>query len=779
MGHIKTTPQEDQLGRPSGIELLEITYGGKESPFGGLDTSEPPAYIAPNCFTSADGFIIVDGKLCVASLQQLGIRGNPFGTATPNLLGFGTFYNSVFGQLNYAFAYSATPFVGPPSGVNYIFYIFSWTPENTLFNNLDTLPVTLYDATSIVQQASLTLDCIGTTTVAPTTGSGATGNITSVNAQGNITGITVTGGSGYGVGDVVEVMQGSNITGWVRVLTLTGTAIATVSIFNAGVNYTTGAITTSSVENQSVAGVKIIGPSGIQTVTVPSWVSGFNRKQVVASMVGPLTDVTLSASLDGYSLVITANSSGVAGDTITVQDISTNTISGYPPPFYFSALVPRNLEGGVATQSSIAPRSFLSPASFTSVGGTLYIANIGPMILKFSGPGLFTTSTMYNGVKVIRKFGGSLIGLGLTPQLGVAQANQDMIFAWTGASTLDEWAPVTTAGNITGAGFAQLADIGDFLSGLVVTNNTAYIIRAQGVSYATILGSGTVPFQFAHISLGDAGEGALIPSLVCQYDQTGAFVGSTDIFQISGTLTPIGTKIKMSFFNNLSTSNLVGKDSNACQVFLGGDVFPLIAFMIDGTVYAYNADNQTWMTLTYADLNSIALQYISTIASTSVRPIGGEFNQNQMAVAMQNLIGGVYSYAFYYYVEGLPNNNSISNPCFVTFPQEELLLGRDVTIDALYLSLWASVTEDVTINFLFNKVAFSQLILTPAMFNTLGGNPIEVQIFPTSGFGTGVFTAHSPQLTIQVDSLIDSGSASIRFSKIQLYGSFEPAQRPV
>ena len=65
MGTIKTSQQK------SGSYLLEITYGGVDAPFGGIDTSKPPAYIDPRCFVDSDGFLIADNKICVASFQAI------------------------------------------------------------------------------------------------------------------------------------------------------------------------------------------------------------------------------------------------------------------------------------------------------------------------------------------------------------------------------------------------------------------------------------------------------------------------------------------------------------------------------------------------------------------------------------------------------------------------------------------------------------------------------------------------------------------------------------
>ena len=98
--------------------------------------------------------------------------------------------------------------------------------------------------------------------------------------------------------------------------------------------------------------------------------------------------------------------------------------------------------------------------------------------------------------------------------------------------------------------------------------------------------------------------------------------------------------------------------------------------------------------------------------------------------------------------EGIVRNGASDQP-IVTFPQEETLFGRDVTIDALYISLYADVPQGTDIQFYFNGSLFSTITLDPATFNNLDGNPVELKVFPTNANGTGVFTSHSPQLQIR------------------------------
>lgn len=910
MGAVKTSEQVGQNGEKTSNLLLEITYGGKESPFGGMDTSAPPAYIDPTCFAEfTDSFLVIDNRLVVISPQLYTTPTLWSGTSGVRLIGFGTFYNSLTGQLNYALGYVATAFgtLGTtPTGVHYIFYMTSWNPENvTEFWN-DTLKLSLYDAEPVPQYASIELDCIATNTVSSAAGSSAIVTITGPGSGGeavdnivlSTSNLTVSGGINYTVGEYLSIVQnttapnpsgfngtgvvqvtsiggGGAITGWILInpgygyvgragvpipanvqpitpsysqLTVTnGSTSNTYSVSNIDAensysrtstvsglvalingnssfgNITALVITVSggTITNAEITGganlvvgqyitllptpalpgltpeviqVDTIGGGGsLETYTVTSPGTG---GYVVGSQLAAYNDtadpfVAASTSIDGYSIILTSKIPGTGGNTISILDSSFNTVTTLPPAFYFSCLVATKLEGGQISGTSTAPLSF-SNISTAEVGGTLYIGNLGPMILQFSGTGLFTTSTLYNGMTVLRKFAGSLIGLGLAGQLGTFTQDENMIFAWTAAGDLNTWAPETTSGDITGAGFAQLADIGDYLAGLIVSNNTAFIIRSQGISYATALGSGTDPFQFAHIGLGDRGEGAQSSALVCQYDQTGAFVGNSNVYQISNSISPIGDKIKSRLFSELALNLTSHLSANACSVFLGGDIFPLIQFLLSDNIFMYNGNNQTWMHLSLdIDIPNFTVETIllGNLAQQQGSANSSNFDTGLAIVATQyfNSSSVLQVPSFYSIVDGVPNVNTLNEDVpIITFPQEELVFGRDVTIDALYIALNADVSENVTLNWFFNGAGFATTTLTPAQFNAIPDVehldlvPIELQVFPNvSSTSSGVFTAHSPQLQLTITPLSDTGTAQVWITKIQIYGSFDPMQRPV
>jgi len=971
MGHIKTTELAN------GNIGLEITYGGNECPFGGVDTSAPPAYIDPKCFTDCDGFIIVDNKLVAVNMAPVSAPPLWSGTTGVSLIGFGNFYSIKYGTLNYALGYTAIAVSGTPTGVQYTFYMTAWSPSNPTTYWNDTLVETLYNSVTPATAASITmaLQTISTGTV----GTGAVIDITALESYGTnvigefflpgiVAGLSiVSGGSNYTVGTQYWLMQDSNLTAQVQIESvangsgaITGLSIvpgtylthmiyptnnSALFLATAGFGYnTTDTATLVYIQANNVE-LQVSGPGGSNTYSalvnsaslqVPSY-SGSGAVLYVRSMVnndgniytdsinpsgkygavlsvsqttanypgpssggtnyavgqvyyfqqytytpdfptdpvatgdgtvqvmitgvgagGAVTDFNIINSgtsfsnyttvLDGYngalalpptnyigylttpvpvltvasgpanilntlatainyggvnsgngladqyvsasvlslstSLVLTALFPGAQGNLISVQDLSTITGS-LLYYYYFPVRTLTYLTGGNDGSGSGTVLSTLLPsqASITSVGGTLYIGNIGPLVIKYSGPGAFAISSTAQGIRVLRKFADSLIGLGLIPAPATIIASTDMIFAWTAAEALDVWNAVDISGNITGAGFNQLADIGDYLSGLVVSGGTAFILRAQGISYATATGNATQPFNWAHIGLGDQGEGAQVAALACQYDQTGMYVGNSDVYQVSNTITSIGSKIKALIYNALDS--VAQASSSACAVWLGGDSFPLIVFCLGLELFIYSPNNGTWMLYVYQTTpyqNYLSLQNVIAGSLATYNTHAGEVAVAgaMFALALQNyqthINIGLQAPIFYTLQEGLVNIRSLYSVAqTVTFIQEEIAFGRDITVDGLYIALFADVTETVTVDFYISGQFFNSLTLTPAQFNTLSGVPVEVQLSSP----TGSFTVHSPQLSFTLSPSSTPNVSQIRFTKFAMFGSFDPKQRPV
>jgi hypothetical protein len=972
MGAIKATELSN------GNIGLEITYGGKEAPFGGVDTSAPPAYIDPKCFTQCDGFIVVNNKLVTASLNPITIPPLWNNVAGVTLIGFGNFYNQTYGTLNYALGYAAVavPAVSPnPSGVTYTFYMTSWAPGSSTTAYNDVLTTTQYNSVTPAVAASITMQLQSTGSGTP--GSGATVIIETVgdyvgyapdgndgvHLTGIITSLSISGGSGYVQGTTYYILQNGVISAQVTlgVVSNTGAIIdgnftlatdtftttdinssgALIIVATAGINYTASSSANATLTLTTTGEIKLAvdGPWGgpveydvpyyglqattpsssgswacvaaaqvcsstghitsvdnifsaattvncaIVTVRIPqnfiSWGgSGYNVGEMyylvsghvimtapyleydIINNVDPgvyilVTSVSAGGAITGFylmgsggftsavyqnslggvdqllllggrvpvnstsssinyilttlaseingtadapyniadvnvtavadtassSLILTARLAGVLGNQVIVLD--TSVISGPDPIYYyFPVRTPPGtyLAGGNDGTSAGTTLQTVLPAqaSIVSVGGTLYIGNIGPFIIKYEKPGVFVVSSTYLGVQVLRKFAGSLIGLGYINAPGgnppgTFVSSQSMVFAWSATNDLDIWNPEDLNGNITGAGFEQLADIGDYLTGLVVTSGTAFILRSQGISYATATGNATSPFSIAHIGLGDQGEGSQLSQLVCQYDQTGVFVGNTDIFQVSNAIVPIGSKIKYDLYQTILNSLRLPLGSTTCAVYIEDEI-PVFIFAIGPYLFIYNASNGTWQNLTTLmqfDANTNAL--LGVLASSNTSLVAGVYDQTQFAV-MYNISGRYVAYILGNSLQSVVSLNANSPGTSVTFPVEEIAFGRDITIDGIYVSIMANISENTYVYFSLNQEIWATYLLSANLIDTEDTTPYEFQVFPDSGIP---YTGHSPQLRISLGVGSSYDAVELAVVKVVMFGSYDPNQRPV
>jgi hypothetical protein len=597
---------------------------------------------------------------------------------------------------------------------------------------------------------------------------------------------TTSTGLGWAFDDVNTLAEDSsgNSTVWVEITSVGADGITGVQLVSTGLE--TSGLNAPVLSTYYLVG--IVGPAPVNTVsTTPLIVldamrDAINNGGADSASTQPDQNVTAAVNVSASSLTLTSIRSGSLGNTITAQDLSVIT-GGSPSYYYFSVRTATHLTDGSSTGGSGNQliTTLPSQASIVSVGGTLYIGNVGPMIIKYSGPGSLATSTTLQGVRVLRKFAGSLIGLGKIDPPNVQDTAQDMMFLWSATDDLDTWATLGLDNNVSGAGFDQVADIGDYLTGLIVTSGTAFIIRSQGVSYATATGNASSPFNFSHIGLGDEGEGAQVATLICQYDQTGAFVGNSDIYQISNSISSIGQKIKALFFRTLAATTLL-LSAGSCAIFTGQGIIVLFCFQLEHFLFLFNASNKTWtqLAVTTSSDEIVFSSFLGIFANLNVSESANIQGSNQLVQSQQggNSILGVTAPTFCSFIDRVPDSISVnSNAPTVTFPVEEISFGRDITIDGLYISLMGNITEATTLNFSFNGITFGSLVLTADSLNMT--TPTEFPVFPSSTTTSGAFTVHSPQLSITIPRYLDTGVSQLYIVKIAVFGSFDPKQRPV
>ena len=705
MGRIKETKLDN------GNIGLEITYGGVEAPFGGIDTSAPPMYIDPKCFVNANGFLVIENQLVACGWLSAGVTLESW-SPSMGYLTSGSFYQN--GQYwNFVLASQLTggSFIPPFTSTQMTYYIWTWTPS--------------YPPGTVIN-VPLTAQC-------------------TVYQYAQYNGAAATPGTGY-----IQVLSGES-----------------PNSLNPGTLY----ITVGSGVELNVA---IGGTDSPATVATN-----------IAAAINGASDYPCTAAVDphnSFNVILTATSNI---NPVLPVVTSINVTNPFAYTFTSQDICPYTFLNNQTDASSIYP------ITWTTIGETVFFSGFGNLILAYSqsaSNAQFRPITQYLGANVLTKFNGQLIAAGVIPGPGQAIAFPEMVIAWSAPNAFGQWNPENADGTVTGAGFNQIDDISDYLTGLLISSGVAIILRTQGIDYITPLSGGVIPFDFVHISNAIRGEGCQDSRLVTQYDQIGFFVGNSNIYQFSNSLSSIGDKIKNLLIPSMGASLLNRRSLSGTLLNSDGNIEVLFYVLIDYSIFVYNPSNQTWMILTLEqlappnNLSQIDLQYWMAIGTITGQP---QFNSYMLPVlSVRDQLN--LDVLFYYLNESVQNSDfNHAMPSYVTFPQEEIAFGRDITVDGALISC-AGVPGQViefTINgqLSFRDGGGQATPITGSITLPESASPLTFQNYQVT-FNTSTndkITVQNPQLTV---SLPLSGTGTANFfsaAKIALFASYDPNQRPL
>lgn len=693
MGAIKTREIAN-----NNIEL-EITYGGLEAPFGGIDSSMPPAYIDPKCQVDVNGFAIIENQFVAVAMQLLGITLEipVTGFTNPRLSGFGSFYTQAGGYQNFALVIGNTTTTSTTVSVNLA--LFVWSASNTATVTADLLvftqPITTAPGTPAVGIIGANTGSVGHPPTLPI--------------------LSVT----------IQLSQG---------------------------------LTTETY-----------GPYAT-TLSPSAFCTQFTTDLAASVLVTPTNN--------GTSVTLTTINVGTSQNQTMISFSYSPSGAGQTPGFY--PIIQSSFEGGTNNYTyptAVAP----NPLSFVSEGENLYLGGPGTGIFQYTNE-TFSLLSQYVGANVLKKFGGSLIALGITPSPGTQIQSPEMVMAWSEASAFGIWNPEDVNGNVTGAGFEQLDDIEDILTGGFVNSSTLIILRSKGASYATLTGNGTEPFDVNHVDLAPEGEGCQGQLLSSQYGPIGFYVGNSNVFMFVQQSQAIGDKIKSLLYPlitpQVNPTSLIPMASKAVSTYLLGNETSFYAIAVGSYLFLYNANNQTWTRIELFLQANVNVFYMEDflLANTS----GSQYQkQSQLVLSTSSSTANV-QFNFWSLQEQLANINSLNElGSSITFPAEEVSFGRDITIDGLYISMAGTAGQVINwqlVDSTTNAVIGSGTFTLPAGANY--SQLANYQLFDSST-QTCTSTGKAPQLTLSVPFNNSSSITQLRIAKVAMFGSFDPTQRPV
>jgi hypothetical protein len=431
--------------------------------------------------------------------------------------------------------------------------------------------------------------------------------------------------------------------------------------------------------------------------------------------------------------------------------------------------------------------------SFYIVNGVVYITGLGLAAIYAYTPSPTGTSTLtlltnYVGGAYLGELNGRLLCLCCDQIVGGVYSYYPFQVAWSGAAgAYGTWNPLVS-GLVTGAGFNNLPDVADEITGFFTTGPTGYIIRKQGITEMTPLNSGIQPFDFNHLWASNTGIGSIYPNTVNQYGSLGGFLSDTGIYTIGlggvntiqGNIWSMIIKELRAIFPlysgpvlNTAVKNIAGA---LVPIDIDGEQDLYYVLSLPGPnsyIFVGSVLTQDWFIIggfPYSEVQNVKIQGLSNAAFFD----NGTEIITPCISAIFTVAGGVQEICLCTINDTSQFPQSTPYP-FVTaaalnvfLPVEEVEMFKDITVNAVGMYVDAELvgTDVVSVT-----PGIGDLSFTPLFFQN-GEGQLGIS-YPA----TTPFTGQYPQLSLSI--LTDNLNAcSFRIYKIVMWCSLDKTQKP-
>lgn len=337
-----------------------------------------------------------------------------------------------------------------------------------------------------------------------------------------------------------------------------------------------------------------------------------------------------------------------------------------------------------------------------------------------------------------------------------------------------QFSPLDSNSLVTGAGFNNLPDVEDFITGYFNVGPTGYIIRSQGITEVSPLSNGINPFDFNHLWASHKGIGSIYSDTVSQYGSIGAFFAETGVYTIGyDGINDITGKARTAIFNDLiikyGAKFICG---GLGPVLINGDSFLVYCLAVYNSVnqnailYLYRFDTQEWYRFIVITSLSTGLGFSALNTNITIGKV------NSLNFFTDIASGGLASFS-------LPLTGSVAfvyGSSNIVLSAEELMFMRDITIDAIGIYYSGSEFDPGKVQCLLtiNGIEFTILNDTNLV---LDGSSNYILAYPLNN--EVCFTGKTPQLTINISSTHnDDSPVSFNINKLVIFGSADSSQRP-
>jgi hypothetical protein len=185
---------------------------------------------------------------------------------------------------------------------------------------------------------------------------------------------------------------------------------------------------------------------------------------------------------------------------------------------------------------------------------------------------------------------------------------------WSASGLPDEWDFTVDPS----AGFNDLVEVPDVITGLTTLGRNSYIFRTNGISvmYPTgTSGIGSIAFAFEDFSFAPLGVGNLYPYSLATYGPRCVFVAEDDIYLFDGsTPQPIGYSNKKRIYKDLAAAS--GDQIVGGILPVLGPSFDFLAYYLSipgpNVTWVFGYDEKNWMRIDSSAGFMSALNFVST-----------------------------------------------------------------------------------------------------------------------------------------------------------------------
>jgi hypothetical protein len=131
------------------------------------------------------------------------------------------------------------------------------------------------------------------------------------------------------------------------------------------------------------------------------------------------------------------------------------------------------------------------------------------------------------------------------------QQNYTQRMRWSATGLPNVWNPAVNPN----AGFNDMLDVPDSITGFVTIGKYGYIFRTNGISQVVPTGLGARPFQWDHMWASNQGIGNIFSSSIASYGAIAGFVSTEQIYLLTlSGMQPIGGGARDAILTDLATS---------------------------------------------------------------------------------------------------------------------------------------------------------------------------------------------------------------------------------